>query len=65
LGDGWALTEELARAGGLLVSPGEFYGPDGANFVRVAAVQPMERLRLVADRLTAAGWSTDHPLSAG
>ncbi|HXR53695.1 MAG TPA: aminotransferase class I/II-fold pyridoxal phosphate-dependent enzyme [Acidimicrobiales bacterium] len=65
LGDGWALTEELARAGGLLVSPGEFYGPGGANFVRVAAVQPMERLRLVADRLTAAGWSTDHPLSAG
>jgi aspartate/methionine/tyrosine aminotransferase len=55
VGDGWALTEDLARAGGMLVSPGEFYGPAGANFVRVAAVQPMERLRLVASRLAAAG----------
>jgi aspartate/methionine/tyrosine aminotransferase len=55
VGDGWALTEDLARAGGMLVSPGEFYGPGGANFVRVAAVQPMERLRLVAGRLAAAG----------
>jgi succinyldiaminopimelate transaminase len=57
LGDGWALTEELARAGGILVSPGEFYGPDGSGFVRVAAVQPMERLELVASRLAASGWS--------
>jgi aspartate/methionine/tyrosine aminotransferase len=57
LGDGWALTEELARAGGILVSPGEFYGPDGTNFIRVAAVQPMDRLKLVADRLVASGWS--------
>ena len=55
LGDGWALTEELARTGGILVSPGEFYGPEGANFVRVAAVQPMERLALFADRMKAAG----------
>jgi succinyldiaminopimelate transaminase len=55
VGDGWALTEDLARAGGLLVSPGEFFGPAGANFVRVAAVQPMERLRLVAGRLANAG----------
>jgi aspartate/methionine/tyrosine aminotransferase len=53
VGDGWALTEELARTGGLLVSPGEFYGPDGANFVRVAAVQPMERLELFAERIGA------------
>lgn len=62
LGDGWALTEELARAAGILVSPGEFYGPDGTNFVRVAVVQPMERLRLVADRLAASGWSVDRAL---
>jgi succinyldiaminopimelate transaminase len=53
VGDGWAVTEELARTGGLLVSPGEFYGPDGANFVRVAAVQPMERLELFAQRIGA------------
>ncbi len=50
--DGWAYTERLARDGGALVSPGEFYGPDGARFVRVAVVQPDDRLRLVADRLS-------------
>ncbi len=52
--DGWAYTERLARDGGALVSPGEFYGPDGARFVRVAVVQPDERIQLVADRLAAA-----------
>ncbi len=49
--DGWEYTERLARDGGALVSPGEFYGPDGARFVRVAVVQPDERIELVADRL--------------
>jgi len=57
LADGWALTEELARAAGLLVSPGDFYGPDAGRFVRVAAVQPMDRLALAAERLAASGWS--------
>ena len=37
--------------GGLLASPGELYGADGRGFVRVAVVQPMERLGLVAERL--------------
>ena len=37
--------------GGAIVSPGEFYGPDGAGHVRIAAVQPDDRLELVADRL--------------
>jgi len=55
--DGWALTEELARAGGLLVSPGDFYGPEADRFVRVAAVQPMDRLEVVAERLARARWS--------
>jgi aspartate/methionine/tyrosine aminotransferase len=50
-GGGWAVTEALALEAGLLVSPGEFYGPDGAGFVRVAVVQPMERFELIADRL--------------
>jgi succinyldiaminopimelate transaminase len=57
IGDGWALTEELARAAGLLVSPGEFYGPDATRYVRVAVVQPMERLELAARRLESSGWS--------
>lgn len=54
VGDGWAFADVLARRAGLLVSPGEFYGPAGAGFVRVAVVQPMERLELAAARLAVA-----------
>ncbi|MGI9033475.1 MAG: aminotransferase class I/II-fold pyridoxal phosphate-dependent enzyme [Acidimicrobiales bacterium] len=50
-GDAWAAAEDLARRGGVVVSPGELYGPQGRDRLRVAAVQPLERLRLVADRL--------------
>ena len=46
------MAEDLARRGGVLVSPGDLYGPAGAGFVRVAVVQPMDRLELVADRLS-------------
>jgi aspartate/methionine/tyrosine aminotransferase len=53
-GDAWALARRLAEVGGALVSPGEFYGPEGAGFVRVAVVQPDDRIALVADRLAAA-----------
>jgi succinyldiaminopimelate transaminase len=49
--DAWSMAEELARTAGLLVGPGDLYGADGAGFVRVALVQPMERLELVAERL--------------
>lgn len=52
-GDAWALTERLARDAGAIVSPGEFYGPQGAGHVRVALVQPDDALQLVADRLQA------------
>ena len=54
--DAWALAAELARTAGLLVSPGDLYGPKGAGFVRVAVVQPMARLELAAERLAAADW---------
>jgi len=50
-GDAWALTERLAREAGALVSPGEFYGAAGAGHVRVAMVQPDDRLRLMAERV--------------
>jgi succinyldiaminopimelate transaminase len=50
-GDAWGLAEELARKGGLLVSPGEFYGPAGSGHVRVAAVQPLDRIELGLARL--------------
>jgi aspartate/methionine/tyrosine aminotransferase len=52
-GDSWALARRLAEAGGALVSPGDFYGPAGSGFVRVAVVQPDERIALVAERLAA------------
>ena len=50
-GDAWGFTDDLAARGGVLVSPGDLYGPNGAGHVRVALVQPMDRLRLVAERL--------------
>ena len=53
-GDAWALARRLAARGGALVSPGEFYGPAGAGHVRVAVVQPDDRIALVAERLAAA-----------
>ena len=54
-GDAWALTRHLATIAGVLVSPGEFYGPDGSAFIRVAVVQPDDRIALVADRLQRSG----------
>jgi succinyldiaminopimelate transaminase len=53
-GDAWGFTERLAAEGGALVSPGDIYGPAGAGYVRLAVVQPTERLQLVLARLGAA-----------
>jgi succinyldiaminopimelate transaminase len=50
-GSDWEWTQELAEAGGVLVSPGSFYGPGGSAHVRLAMVAPVERLDLVARRL--------------
>jgi succinyldiaminopimelate transaminase len=50
-GDDWGLVERLATQGGLLGSPGEFYGDAGRGHVRLAAVASLERLDLVASRL--------------
>ncbi|MCU1396466.1 MAG: dapL [Ilumatobacteraceae bacterium] len=49
--DGWAFAERLARQAGALVSPGDFYGEGGSNNVRVAVVQPDDRINLVVQRL--------------
>ncbi len=57
--DGWALAAALALEAGLLVSPGSLYGPGGDSFVRIAVVQPMERLRLVEARLASSGSRLD------
>ena len=58
-GDAWAFAEMLARRAGVIASPGEFYCEDPANagahdphrFVRIAAVQPEDRLELAQQRL--------------
>ncbi|MEO8265134.1 MAG: aminotransferase class I/II-fold pyridoxal phosphate-dependent enzyme [Ilumatobacteraceae bacterium] len=50
-GDGWEFAERLAREGGALVSPGDFYGAGGAQNVRAAVVQPDDRIERVARRL--------------
>jgi succinyldiaminopimelate transaminase len=50
-GDAWEFTEKLAREGGALVSPGDFYGAGGSHNVRVAVVQPDAKLAMVAKRL--------------
>ncbi len=54
-GDAWGFTEQLATVGGCLVSPGDLYGKAGAGHVRVALVQPLERLAVVAERLARDG----------
>ena len=53
--DGWGSPSDWPSTGGALVSPGEFYGDDGRPFVRVAVVQPDDRIELVERRLRAAG----------
>ena len=50
--DGWEFAERVAKEGGALVSPGDFYGAGGANNVRVAVVQPDDKIALVASRLS-------------
>ncbi len=49
--DGWAFAERLAEQAGALVSPGDFYGAGGANNVRIAVVQPDDRIELVVQRM--------------
>ncbi len=41
----------LAERAGVISSPGDAYGPLGSGHVRLALVQPMERLKLVSERL--------------
>ena len=55
--DGWAMASGLAESAGVLVSPGSLYGEAGAGHVRIAVVQPTDRIELVAGRLASSGWS--------
>ena len=64
--DAWGLTAWLAKWGGVLVAPGDLYGPTGEGYVRVALVQPMDRLRLVADASRPGPGGAGHgPLTGG
>ncbi|MBG00866.1 MAG: succinyldiaminopimelate transaminase [Acidimicrobiaceae bacterium] len=46
----WHLVERLATEVGVLVAPGTFFGSSG--HVRVAAVQTLEKLSLITDRIS-------------
>ncbi len=50
--DCWGSVRLLADAG-ILVAPGEFYGPSGAQHVRVALTATDERIDAAAERLAA------------
>ena len=50
-GDAWAFARRLAEQVGMLVSPGEFYGPDASGHVRIAAVRPDTQIDLLEQRL--------------
>jgi succinyldiaminopimelate transaminase len=50
-GDAWAAARDLAERAGIVVSPGEFYGPHSLDHFRVAAVAPDDRIQLAAARV--------------
>jgi succinyldiaminopimelate transaminase len=49
--DCWSAAELLATEGGILVAPGELYGPAGKRHVRVALTATDERIAAAASRL--------------
>lgn len=49
---GWSITRRLAEHG-LLVAPGDLYGPDGSAHVRLSLTQTDDRLALAFERLAA------------
>jgi len=51
-GDAWAAAYDLAERAGIVVSPGDFYGPVSAGYFRVAVVQPDDRIALAASRVS-------------
>jgi succinyldiaminopimelate transaminase len=59
-GDAWGLAKRLAVEAGVVTSPGEFYGPAGSGHVRIAAVQPDDRLELAAARLGVSAGDVPH-----
>lgn len=50
-GDAWGAAALLAARAGIVASPGDFYGPAAAGFLRLAAVATDDRIELAAARL--------------
>lgn len=50
-GAAWDVTRSLAEKAGIVVSPGEFYGQAASDFLRVAVVQPDDKIELAAQRV--------------
>jgi succinyldiaminopimelate transaminase len=51
--DGWAVAARLAEHG-LVVAPGDLYGPDGADHVRLSLTITDDQLAMALDRLASA-----------
>jgi aspartate/methionine/tyrosine aminotransferase len=49
--DGWRTAMRLAEEAGILVSPGALYGDTETDHVRIAVVQPDDRIELACRRL--------------
>jgi len=54
-GDAWGLAARLAEVAGVVGSPGEFYGGSSPGHVRLAMVQPDDRIELAARRIEERG----------
>lgn len=57
-GDGWSLARQVAEELGALISPGEFYGVQGAGYARAAAVAPDAQIDLLEQRMAARSGDT-------
>jgi succinyldiaminopimelate transaminase len=55
--EAWALATRLARAG-VIVAPGDLYGPDGAHHVRLALTLTDDQVERVADNVVKLGEGT-------
>jgi aspartate/methionine/tyrosine aminotransferase len=51
--DCWSAAEWLAAEAGVLVAPGELYGPAGVRHIRVALTATDERIAAAAERIAA------------
>ena len=52
-GDAWAFARRLAEVTGVVGSPGEFYGDASPGYLRLAVVQPDDRIAVAAERIAA------------